>query len=393
MVINKKTVAFIPLRGGSKSIPLKNIKLMAGMPLAYWTIKAAVDCSFIDEVVVSTDSINIKETLSFISSSKLSFFERSLENASDTASTEDAMVEYFKNHKCDQLVLIQATSPLLSSNDLDNAFKKLSSSDFDSLLSLVKIKRFYWKEDKNNEVKPVNYSFKNRPRRQDFEGQLVENGAFYITKYSSFIESSCRLNGKIGFYEMEEDSYVEIDEPSDWQVVENLLIKRSRENFFEKLLKMKVFASDVDGCLTDGGMYYTENGDEIKKFNTRDGLAMKNLQNAGIKVGIITSEDRDLNRRRVQKLGLDFEYHGAKSKIEALGEICKKYNISPEEVTYVGDDLNEREIMSAVGFSVCPSDAAKEIYALAKYHSPRKGGDGVIREVSDLYFFLKNTLK
>lgn len=366
---------------------------MAGMPLAYWTIKAAIDCHFIHEVVISTDSTEIKDTLSCINSPKITFFKRSENSASDIASTESAMMEYFKDHVCDDLVLIQATSPLLDATDLDSAFEKYYSSDIDSLLSLVRIKRFYWNELNSEEVGPVNYSYQKRPRRQEFNGQLVENGAFYITEHSEFMKSGCRLNGKIGFHEMDEDSYVEIDEPSDWQIVEGLLIKRKRNDFFENLVNMKVFATDIDGCLTDGGMYYTENDDEIKKFNTRDGFGMKSLQQVGIKVGVITAEDRELNRRRAKKLNLDFDYHGVKSKVEALKDICKKFNVSPREVAYVGDDLNEREMMTIVGFSICPLDAAKEIYPLAKYRSTKKGGDGVIREVSDLYFFLKNTLK
>lgn len=392
MDLINSVVAFIPLRGGSKSIPLKNVKLMAGKPLAYWAIKAAVDCKAIDKVVISTDSKEILTALEFIDSPKLLFYERSAENASDTASTEGAMWEFFKNNVCKEIILIQATSPLISFQDLDAALCSYHEGKVDSLLSLVRIKRFFWDTKASGEANPVNYDFKRRPRRQEFAGQLVENGAFYITRYSDFAQSKCRLNGKIGFYEMDEDSFVEIDEPSDWEIVENLLLKK-RINNFEKLLNMKVFATDVDGCLTDGGMYYTEFGDEIKKFNTRDGFGLKKLQEAGIKVGIITAEDRELNRRRVKKLNLDFEFHASKNKTEALLEICRKFQVSPEDVAYVGDDFNEKEMMTAVGFSICPVDAADSIKRLAHFCSSKKGGDGVIREISDLYFFLKKTRK
>lgn len=383
--MNPKTVAFIPLRGGSKSIPLKNIKLMAGKPLAFWTIKAALDCLSIDRVVVSTDSETIREELSFIKSPKLSFFERSPETATDTASTESAMWDYFSKNSCERIVLIQATSPLLTKDDLDGGFKALKDQDVDSVVSLVRLKRFLWRE-KNGEVLPGNYSLSDRPRRQDFVGELFENGAFYITSHAQFLKSKCRLNGRVGFYEMDPDSFVEIDEPSDWSIVESLILSRKKNGGLNPLKGIKVLATDIDGCLTDAGMYYSESGDELKKFNTRDGMGLKFLQQAGIKVGVITAEDRDLNRRRSKKLNLDFEYHKVEDKLQILNELCKKYQVTPEEIAYVGDDMNDVSLLKAVGFSACPADACREVKAVVHFISSLRGGQGVIRELSNLYF-------
>lgn len=383
--MNPKTVAFIPLRGGSKSIPLKNIKLMAGKPLAFWTIKAAIECDSIDYVVISTDSETIRQELSFIKSPKLSFFFRSPETATDTASTESAMWDYFSKNACERLVLVQATSPLLTAQDLEGGFKRFEEHSFDSLLSLVRLKRFFWRQE-NMEVVPTNYDYQNRPRRQDFEGELVENGAFYITKHSLFLKSKCRLNGFIGFFEMEPDSFVELDEPSDWPIVESLLLNRKKNSPLKSLKGIKVFATDIDGCLTDAGMYYSENGDELKKFNTRDGMGLKLLLKAGIKVGVITAEDRNLNRRRSKKLNLDFEFHKVEDKLQILEELCEKYQVTPEEIAYVGDDINDVGLLKAVGFSACPVDACQEVKGVVNFISSLRGGQGVIRELANLYF-------
>ncbi len=224
-----KNVAFIPLRGGSKSIPLKNIKMIAGKPLAHWTIRAALDCPLIDQVVVSTDSDQIETALAYLKSSKLKFFRRSPETATDTASTESALLEYFDQNACYNAILIQATSPMLEESHLTAALKKFTQFGFDSMLSLVRSKRFYWAEDaKTGGVTPLNYTPAKRPRRQDFAGTMVENGAFYVFNHARFIKERVRLFGLIGGYEMPENTFVEIDEVEDWLSVEKELLKREK---------------------------------------------------------------------------------------------------------------------------------------------------------------------
>ena len=222
----EKNVAFIPVRGGSKSIPLKNIKVMAGKPLVYWTIESAVNCKYIDKVYVSTDSdkiIEVVKSYEGINKEKIEIVLRSNETASDKASTESAMLEFAKKYDFENIVLIQATSPLLSSKDLDKGFEKYEN--YDSIISLVEQKRFRWKVE-GGCVKSINYDYMNRPRRQEFEGDLVENGAFYITSKENLLKYENRLAGKIGYVVMPEDTYFEIDEPSDWIIVESLLKNR-----------------------------------------------------------------------------------------------------------------------------------------------------------------------
>ena len=128
---------------------------------------------------------------------------------------------------------------------------------------------------------PQNYDVYNRPRRQEFTGYLVENGAFYITSREKLLSSKNRLSGKIRAYEMDESTYFEIDEPSDWIIIEKQLLNREKKNE-QNIPEIKMFLTDCDGCLTDGGMYYSENGDELKKFNTIDGMGFKLLHEKGI---------------------------------------------------------------------------------------------------------------
>jgi len=217
-----KRVAFIPVRGGSKSIPLKNIKLLAGKPLLYWTLQAAADTPLIDEIVVATDHDQIAKLAADFPSAKIKVYKRDPVNAQDTSSTESVMLEYIGKSNLedeDLFILIQATNPFLRAEHLAEALHLVEEEKADSLLSVVRTKRFFWKADGT----PLNYDFMKRPRRQDFDGLFMENGSFYITSVQGLKLFQNRLNGRIGLYEMPEISGFEIDEPSDWTICEGLL--------------------------------------------------------------------------------------------------------------------------------------------------------------------------
>ena len=142
-----------------------------------------------------------------------------------------------------------------------------------------------------------------------------------------------------------------------------------------------MFLTDCDGCLTDGGMYYSEHGDELKKFNTRDGMGFALLRQRGILTGIITSENVDLNQRRAEKLKIDILEAGCKDKVAAIKKICGEYGIDLQSVCYIGDDINDVDVIKMVGFGCAPADAMPQAKAVAKYVTKTKGGEGVIREV------------
>lgn len=384
-------VALIPVRGGSKSIPLKNIKLICGKPLVYWTVKAACECKNIDKVYISTDSDAIRTTVEALVTeagvdsifSKACVIGRSQETATDTASTESVMLEFAADHEFDHIVLIQATSPLLTGKDIEAGFKKLfATSELDSILSVVEQKRFHWEENERGIARPTNYDVFHRPRRQEFSGYLVENGAFYITSRELLLSSNNRVSGNIGIVKMPEDTFFEIDEPMDWIIIEGLLKKRLQtEIHTDAYQKIKLFVTDCDGCLTDGGMYYSENGDELKKFHTRDGMGFQLLREHGIKTAIITGENRALNVRRAKKLHVDFLKMGVTEKLPVLKELCSELEISLEEVLYIGDDINDIECIVQAGIGVAVVNAEEAVKQQADYVTKVPGGQGAIREV------------
>lgn len=218
-----RIVAFIPVRGGSKSIPRKNVRLLCGRPLLHWSIDAAAGCEMIQEIYVCTDDPEISRVAQAHGSIKIKVVGRSAETATDTASSESAMLEFAAAHEFDWMVMIQATSPLLTAKDLTDALRKREALDADSMLSVVSQKRFLWEEKADGTGQALNYDPTQRPRRQDFAGQLVENGAFYICERQGLLRARCRLFGKIVLHLMPEESYNELDEPVDWLIVEQLL--------------------------------------------------------------------------------------------------------------------------------------------------------------------------
>jgi len=373
-------IALIPVRGGSKSIPKKNTKLIAGKPLVYWSIKAACDCKDVDKVYICTDCDEIRAVVSGFRFFNVEIVDRSMESASDTASTEICMMEFAQQHDFDSIALVQATSPLITSDDLINGYSEYFKNGVDSVLSVVEQKRFIWRSNTDGYAESLNYDYRNRPRRQDFTGQLVENGAFYITSRESLLKSQCRISGKIKTVIMPSESYIELDEPEDWTIVETLLKKRE---FSIAIPEIKMFLTDCDGTLTDAGMYYSPEGDSIKKFNTRDGVGLRLLKEQGIITGIITSEVSEAVNKRAEKLNVDELLMGVSNKLEAIENLCAKYDIEKGSVAYIGDDLNDIDAISCVGFGICVNDAVEEVKNIADWITVLRGGVGAVREAAD----------
>ena len=174
-------IAFIPVRGGSKSIPQKNIKMFCGRPLVFWCLDALQKSDGIDQIFVATDCEEIKRVVNDFKFSKVTVYDRRDEHAQDHSSTEDVMLEFLNERhfeETDLFLLVQATSPLTETADFDRALEILKSEKSDSLLTCVRTKSFFWGDD----GAPINYEYLRRPRRQDFDGTLVENGAFYNDK-------------------------------------------------------------------------------------------------------------------------------------------------------------------------------------------------------------------
>lgn len=145
--------------------------------------------------------------------------------------------------------------------------------------------------------------------------------------------------------------------------------------------EIRYWVLDVDGTLTDGGIYYDNAGNEMKKFNAKDGAGIKIVHIAGMKVIVLTGRQCEATKRRMEELQVDFLFQNVKNKAEFLKSFFVDKDISADETGYIGDDLNDLSSMKLVGFSACPADACEEVRRCAHYVSPLNGGCGAVREI------------
>lgn len=143
---------------------------------------------------------------------------------------------------------------------------------------------------------------------------------------------------------------------------------------------IKLILLDVDGTLTDGGIYRGNEGEELKKFNVKDGYAIVTAQKLGMEFGIITGKKSKLVEVRAEELKIKYLYQGISQKTEILEEIIEKIALRKDEIAYMGDDLNDIRIMKCVGIKGAPCDAVPEILEIADFVSGKKGGEGAVRE-------------
>lgn len=142
----------------------------------------------------------------------------------------------------------------------------------------------------------------------------------------------------------------------------------------------KLILTDIDGVWTDGGMYYDQEGMELKKFHTYDSAGVLFAHHLGIPVGILTGENTNIVKRRADKLKIDYLYLGCKDKVTVVKDLCSQLGITMEDVAYIGDDLNDMKLLKLVGWAGVPSSAPEYVKALSTFPLRKNGGEGVFRE-------------
>lgn len=378
------TVAIIPARGGSKGIPRKNLAQLGGHPLVVHSILQARASAGIDRVFVSTDD---DEIAAVSKAAGAEIVRRPAALAGDTASTESAIAHALgcwsdQGLVPDRIVLLQATSPFREAGQLDAALAQFDREGCDSMLSVVRFCGFVWRTDGAGVAAPCSYDPGARPRRQEIHDTFLETGSFYVFTRVLFEATGARLGGRIATFAVPEHDAIDIDEPAD---LERARAEARRRGLAETvdLAGFEWLLLDVDGTLTDGAMYYGEGGDELKRFDTRDGHGIGQFHAAGGRVALFTGERSQAAARRAAKLAIDHVVIGCRDKAAALDELCTRFGVARERVIAIGDDVNDLPLVGRVGMFVATADARPEVRAAADWITTAGGGHGAVRELAD----------
>jgi N-acylneuraminate cytidylyltransferase len=379
-------VAFLPLQGNFGPASRNSARSMAGRPLFSWSLKQAITSGCFDTIYVTADPPVIRKWV-------VEEFSRSnttIEILDCTGATRTGVEDwgsflhaFQQKVSFDVVCSIQPTSPLTHAEDFRAARHKFLSENLDSLLTATLSKRFLW----TRMGKPIGHDpLKSRASwdASDPEGYLLENSAFYLTHEKLLRDNGHYLGGRMGIHEMAPETAIEITDEAGWNTVERLLRKQERGSIQARASRIKFLVLDVDGTLTDAGMYYGPAGEALKKFNTRDAHGLQRVREQGIGVCVITTETSPSVEARMRKLRIDEYYPGVSDKLPLLLELSKRWGIPLENIGYVGDDLSDLECLSRVGVSFCPADAVPQVAHQAHYVCEHLGGHGAVREVCDL---------
>ncbi|KAL6473571.1 hypothetical protein MHYP_G00171320 [Metynnis hypsauchen] len=382
--------AVILARGGSKGIRLKNIRSLAGVPLIGWVIRAAKDSEVFDSVWVSTDHDEIERVAEEWGAQ---VHRRSPAVSKDTSTSMETLLEFSKIEQVadvDIICNIQATSPCLHPHHLKEALEMITEKGYDSVFSVVRRHHFRWREIKNGvrSTKPLNLDPAKRPRRQDWDGELCENGSFYFAT-KELIDKGLLQGGKTIYYEMQPEYSVDIDVDIDWPVAEQRV---QRYGYFgkDKPELPRLLLCNVSGCLTDGRVYISTREEEMLSINDTDLTGISMLKNEGMEVILIASSENPVPKPLADKLklktGCELK-HLSKQKQVDVESLMKEKKLRWEEVAYLGNDVPDLDCLNLAGLSAVPLDAPIVELNAAKYTCQKPAGHGAVRD------FIKHILK
>lgn len=380
----RRVLAVIPARGGSKGITRKNLRRVGGITLVERAVQACSACAVIDSVAVSTDD---DEIAAAATRSGAQVVLRPAELASDTASSESALLHALgaldPEETVEILVFVQCTSPFISPDDLAAGVQLIDRGDADTVFSAKSTFDFLWRETPGG-FTGVNHDPARRLRRQEATPNWVESGAFYVVNAGKFRKIKHRFFGKIGLVVTDPETAIDIDDEPDLSLANYLADSIVNPNVLPPGLEhVNTLVTDFDGVHTDDQVLLDELGFEMVRVSRSDGLGISLLKRAGFNILILSSERNPVVSRRADKLGVECIQHSGDKKHDLMSWLLDK-GIDPKDAMYLGNDVNDLDPMSLVGWPVAVSDAHSEVKEAAKIITNRPGGSGAVREVADL---------
>ena len=382
-----KGLAIIPARGGSKGIPRKNVRLLAGKPLLAHTIEHAQEARSVERVVVSTDD---PEIAAVAEQHGAEVVWRPAEISGDAASSEAALLytlshlEDGEAYEPDLIVFLQCTSPLMLPEDIDGTVTALLEEDADSALAVTTFHYFLWHEGQDGNAIGINHDKSVRLLRQEREPQFLETGAVYVMRTSEFKKVGHRFFGKTAMYVMPPERCLEIDEPVDLLVAEALLRERQQQERLRTFPeRVAALVLDFDGVLTDNRVVVAQDGTEAVICSRSDGWGLAQVKGLGVPTLVLSTERNPVVQARCDKLGIECQ-HGLQDKSAVLLRWLEERRIDPSQVIYVGNDVNDLGCFAVAGCRVAVADAHPAVLQQADLVLTKSGGQGAVRELCDL---------
>ena len=383
-------LAIIPARGGSKGIPHKNLRPLAGMPLIVHTIEQARNAKQVNRVIVSTDDFEIA---SVSKSFGAEVIMRPAEISRDNSTSEAAILHVLDKLKLGEayepklVVFLQATSPCRNPEDIDNAILTLVDNNADSCFSAA-AEHFTgrWRIGPDACAKPVNFALDNRPMRQNYPIEYLENGSIYVFKPWVLHKNKTRLAGKIAIYPMGWLESLQIDLPEDIELFEQVIHMRKSKIYSQAdrtaLSRIRLLVIDFDGVMTDNKTLVSQEGNESVFCHRGDGLGLSHLKTTGIEILVLSTETNPVVSARCRKLQIEC-IQSCENKLSVLKEIAAQRSLDQHEIAYIGNDINDIECMRWVKLPIAPSDAVTAILEIARFITPQPGGSGVVQQVAN----------
>ena len=394
-----EVLAIIPARGGSKGIPLKNIKSLGGHPLIAYSIAAGLRAEQVNRVIVSTDDNEIADRAKDYGAEVP--FLRPSEYARDE--TRDLPVflhalDWFSKHEGyqpDLVIQLRPTSPFRPVHLLDEVIKVIQENPkATSVRGVVPSKQNpykMWKIEKDGRMDPILDTEIAEPYnmlRQELPETYWQTGHIDVTKRETILNGS--MSGNVIFPYIIDPIYsIDLDNQLDWDRAENRL-KNLRSQIIlpagdQALIpgNVSLLVLDFDGVLTDDRVYVNEQGEESVAAHRGDGMGISRLKKNGIEVIILSRETNPVVKARGDKLGVPV-YQGVVEKGHLLSTIIKDKKVSPDQVVYLGNDINDLPCFPLVGLSVAVADAHPDLKKEAQMILTKNGGFGAVRELCDL---------
>lgn len=368
-------VAVIPARGGSKGVSGKNLAPVGGVPLVVRAVRAARAARLVDQVFVSTDDPLIAEVAR---NAGAEIVARPEDLSGDSATSESAVLHALDVMGTEPVVvvLIQCTSPFLTSSDVDAVALAVLAGNADSAFTAARTHGFLWRIDGTG----VNHDPGQRLRRQDRPVEVLETGAAYAMRVDLLRRSKHRFNARIMPVEVDAARTLEIDEPADLQRARLLAAHLDPEPDLA-VADLDALVLDFDGTLTDDSVLVDQDGHEAVRVHRGDGLGVAALRRAGLDVVIISSERNPVVSARARKLQIP-ALTGIDDKGDALARWSAERGHDLSRTAYIGNDVNDLACFDIVGWPIAVADAHYSVRARARIVTVARGGHGAVREVA-----------